>query len=302
MGALALVVAGPLAARAAPPGSPWGERYFPNVELVTQDGEKVKFYDDLVRDKHVVVDFVFTNCTKQCGLMTANLARVQRELGDRVGKDIFFYSITLDPERDTPAALKRYAQAFKAGPGWTFLTGRKEDVALLRKKFGDLAPRDDHSATINIGNDRVGQWWHTNAIDNPRYLATVIGDWMDPASRSNTGGRSYAEAPRRLAMPGKGRKIFDQQCVMCHLPGGESVGPGLDGVVALRGRAWLSRWLASPGKMVEEKDPAALDLLARHGNVLMPNPGLSDGDVAEVIAYLDSPIPSAGTPRAAGSP
>ena len=257
----------------------------------------MRFYDDLLRDRHVVVDFVFTHCTKQCGLMTANLARVRRELGDRVGKDIFFYSITLDPERDTPAVLKRYAQAFKAGPGWRFLTGSKEDVALLRKKFGDLAPRDDHSATINIGNDKVGQWWHTSAIDNPRYLATVIGDWMDPASTANAGGRSYAEAPARLAMPGRGRKLFEQRCVMCHLPGGHSVGPALDGVVALRGRPWLLRWLASPGKMVEAKDPVALELLSRNGDVLMPNPELSDADVAEVIAFLESSGRSAADAR-----
>jgi protein SCO1 len=199
--------------------------------------------------------------------------------------------------------LKRYAQAFKAGPGWRFLTGSKEDIALLRRKFGDLAPRDDHSATINVGNDKVGQWWHTNAIDNPRYLATVVGDWMDPASTANTGGRSYAEAPARLAMPGKGRKIFEQQCVMCHLPGGQSVGPGLDGVVALRGRPWVARWLASPGKMVEEKDPVAVELVSRHGDVLMPNPDLSDGDLAEVMAFLESASrPGAdGLPPAAGS-
>jgi protein SCO1/2 len=286
---LALVAAAvvPGAAGAAPPGSPWGERYFPNVELVTQDGAKVRFYDDLVKDKHVVVDFVFTSCTKQCGLMTANLARVQRQLGDRVGKDIFFYSITLDPERDTPEALKRYAKAFKAGPGWTFLTGKPEDIQLLRRKFGDLAPRDDHSASINVGNDAVGQWWHTGALDDPKYLATVIGSWMDTTPRPAPAARSYAEAPTRLPVPSRGERIFKSKCVMCHLADGESVGPALQGVVERRGRPWLSRWIKEPWRLVDEKDPVAVKLLARYGDVLMPTSELSDEDVAEVIRFLE---------------
>lgn len=300
---LALLLAAPVAARGAPPGSPWGERYFPNVELVTQDGEKVRFYDDLVRDKHVVVDFIFTHCTKQCGLMTASLARVQRALGDRVGKDIFFYSITLDPERDTPEVLKRYARAFKAGPGWKFLTGRAEDVALLRRKFGDLAPRDDHAATINVGNDRIGQWWHTGAVDDPRYLATLIGSWMDPAAKANAGTRSYADAPLRVASPGPGERIFNAKCVMCHLAEGEGVGPGLAGVVARRSRTWLARWIKDPARLVDEGDPLARTLLARYGDVLMPTPELSDRDVAEVIRFLEGPAPSdarrPGAPAAA---
>src|SRR6185369_16056859 len=111
---VALCAAG--VARAAPPGSKWNAAYFGNAELVTQDGRTVRLYDDLLRGKIVVVSFVFTRCTKQCGLITASLARVQRLLGDRMGKDVFFYSISIDPERDTPAVLKEYATAFRAGP------------------------------------------------------------------------------------------------------------------------------------------------------------------------------------------
>ena len=103
--ALSATLAFAPAAWAAPKGSPWNRDYFGNAELTTQDGRKVKFYDDLVEGKIVVVDFVFTHCAKQCGLMTASLARVQRLLGDRMGKDIFFYTITLDPDRDTPEVL-----------------------------------------------------------------------------------------------------------------------------------------------------------------------------------------------------
>jgi protein SCO1/2 len=266
-------------ARAAPPGSPWDARYFGNAELVTQDGRTVRFYDDLLKDKHVVVSFVFTNCTRQCGLITANLARVQRALGDRVGKDIFFYSITLDPKRDTPAALKQYAAAFKAGPGWTFLTGSEADLRAIRKRFGDLAPIEDHSAAINVGNDAVGQWWHTSALDSPAYLATVIGDWMDPAFKGRPAARSYAEAAVPTP-PTRAEVLFRDHCQACHLPGGASVGPDLAGVAERRGREWLHRWIRRPGRLVDEGDPAALELLERSGGVLMPTLELAEADWA----------------------
>src|SRR5689334_25348966 len=84
----------------------WGADYFPNVPLVTQDGRTVRFYDDLLKDKIVAIDLVYTNCRYVCPLETARLAQVQRLLGDRVGRDVFSYSITIDPARDTPEVLK----------------------------------------------------------------------------------------------------------------------------------------------------------------------------------------------------
>jgi protein SCO1/2 len=285
--ATACLALGAAPSRAAPPGSPWGEKYFPNVELVTHEGKKVKFYDDLVRDKRVVISMIYTSCTKVCGLMTANLARVRRELGDRVGKDIHFYSISLDPEHDTPAVLKEYAASFKTGPGWTFLTGAKEDIKLIRKRFGDMAPVEDHAPRINVGNDPDGQWWSTSALDNPRYLATMIAGWMDP---SWTGGEQVAAASysRAPAIPkfGPGQGVYRQKCAACHLPNGGSVGPDLAGVVARRGEAWLTRWIKEPDVMLREKDPVAIQLLAEYRGVPMPNLGLSDSEVKEVVAFL----------------
>jgi protein SCO1/2 len=84
----------------------WGPDYFPNVELTTQDGATVHFYDDLLKGKMVVIELIYTHCVDACPLETARLAQVQRLLGDRVGKEIFFYSISIDPEHDTPAELK----------------------------------------------------------------------------------------------------------------------------------------------------------------------------------------------------
>ncbi len=105
--------------------------HFPNVELITQDGQKVHFYDDLIKGKIVAIDLIYTNCEYACPLETARMAQIQKKLGDRVGQDIFFYSISIDPERDTPKVLKEYMEKFHVGPGWLFLTGKKADSELL---------------------------------------------------------------------------------------------------------------------------------------------------------------------------
>src|SRR5919202_1078553 len=94
---------------------PWGPNYFPNVPLVTQDGNVVRFYDDLLKGKSVVINVIYTRCRDRCPLETAKLAQVQRLLGDRMGRDIFFYSITIDPDHDTPAVVSEYAEKYHAG-------------------------------------------------------------------------------------------------------------------------------------------------------------------------------------------
>src|SRR5690242_9467151 len=162
----------------------WGADYFPNVALTTQDGKIVHLYDDLLKGKIVAIDLVYTHCQYVCPLETARLAQVQRLLGGRVGKEIFFYSLSIDPRRDTPEVLKAYAEKYHAGPGWTFLTGQPEDVKLVARKLGlafepDPVNRDGHSADLMIGNVATGQWVRNSAVDNPRFLATKIGEFLD---------------------------------------------------------------------------------------------------------------------------
>src|SRR5260221_13727878 len=129
-----LYLAGPKPAAAD--NARWGADYFPNVTLITQDGVKVRFYDDLLKGKSVVIDLIYTHCVDACPLETARLAQVQKKLGDRVGKDIFFYSISIDPDHDTPEVLRAYMKQFHVGPGWTFLTGKKEDIIFLGRRLG----------------------------------------------------------------------------------------------------------------------------------------------------------------------
>src|SRR5215467_6592973 len=169
---------------AAADNSRWGANYFPNVILTTQDGTKVRFYDDVLKGKIVVIDLIYTHCVDACPLETARLAQVQKMLGDRIGKDIFFYSISIDPNRDTPKVLKEYAEKYHAGPGWTFLTGKKSDIDLISKKLGlysepDPSNRDGHTPSVLVGNEPSGQWIRNSATDNPRFLANMIGGWLD---------------------------------------------------------------------------------------------------------------------------
>ena len=132
--------------------------YFPNVVLRTQDDKPVRFYDDLVKDKAVTINFFFARCEEICPLVTSNLAKVQRLLGDRVGRDLFMNSISLKPEEDTPAKLKAYAEMHGARPGWTFLTGAPADVELLRRSLGFTNPsaKVDKDLNQHIGNVRYG--------------------------------------------------------------------------------------------------------------------------------------------------
>src|SRR6266849_4573833 len=141
----------------------WGADYFPNVPLTTQDGTSVHLYDDLLKGKSVAINVIYTSCQDECPLETARLVQVQRLLGERMGKDIFFYSITIDPKRDTPEVLKTYADKFGVGPGWLFLTGKDEDIKLATKKLGlsrarDADTRDGHGSSLMVGNEPTGQW------------------------------------------------------------------------------------------------------------------------------------------------
>src|SRR5712675_286140 len=126
LGALSLFAAALASPGTAFGGSPWGADYFPNVPLVNQDGVVLRFYDDLLKGKAVAVNLIYTHCSASCPLETAKMAQVQRLLGDRVGKDVFFYSISIEPAHDTPEVLRAYAKRFRAGRGWLFLTGKDE--------------------------------------------------------------------------------------------------------------------------------------------------------------------------------
>jgi cytochrome oxidase Cu insertion factor (SCO1/SenC/PrrC family) len=147
----------------------------PDVELLNQDGEKVRFYSDLVKGKTVAVNFIFTTCTTICPPLGATFARVQKDLGERTGRDVHFISVSVDPATDTPERLKAWGAKFKAGPGWTFVTGQKPQVdELLRALAASASRREDHTPMVLIGNDATGQWTRTYGLAKPSQLVKII--------------------------------------------------------------------------------------------------------------------------------
>ena len=157
-----------------------------NIPLMTHEGKVVRFYDDLIKQKTVMINFMYAKCADICPGMTANLKLVQKELGDRVGKDIFMYSISLEPEHDTPEVLKAYAELFHVKKGWTFLTGKKADIELLRKQLGfsfsDPALDQDktqHTGVVKFGIEALERWGMSPAMGDPKYIAEYLR-WMEP--------------------------------------------------------------------------------------------------------------------------
>jgi protein SCO1 len=265
-------------------------RSFPNVTLTTHQGKQVRFFDDLIKGKIVAIDLIYTTCQYACPLETARLAQVQRLIGDRMGRDVFFYSITIDPDHDTPAVLDDYARKYGAGPGWLFLTGAKPDIDLLSKRLGlysepDPANPDGHLPYLLVGNEATGEWMRNSAVDNPKFLARTIADWLNGWRQKST-LKAYAESPTTAF--DAGQYTFGYHCAACHtIGGGTRIGPDLDGITSRRDRAWLEHFIAAPDRMNANGDPIAVALRKTYQQARMPNLDLTDEDIAAVIDYVD---------------
>jgi protein SCO1/2 len=270
--------------------NPYGAGYFPNLPLTTQDGKAVNFYEDLLKGKSVAINVIYTSCTDECPLETAKMAQVARIFGDRMGRDIFFYSISIDPNHDTPAVLKAYAKNFNVGPGWLFLTGKEADIKVIVKKLGlsrgsDRANKDGHTASLMVGNEPTGQWMRNSAVDNPVFLSASIGSFLGWREESSA-RKSYAQASTLVLDPGE--YLFQSRCSVCHsIGGGDKIGPDLAGVTARRERSWVGRYLMAPAKMRAEGDPTAL-ALARSYRTAMPDQKLGGEDLTAILSYLEA--------------
>jgi len=147
----------------------------PDVEVLDQDGNARHFYSDLIKGKTVAINFIFTNCTTICPPLAATFARVQREMGDRVGKDVHFISISVDPLTDTPERLKAWGAKFKAGAGWTFVTGNKPEMDKLLNALGaSVSRREDHTPSVIVANDRKDIWTRTYGLARTSQMVGLI--------------------------------------------------------------------------------------------------------------------------------
>jgi protein SCO1/2 len=167
------------------PASPGATRYT-NAVLRNQNNEAVKFYDDLIRGKQCVVNFMYAECHGSCPAVTQTLKTIYRQLKDRMGRDLFFYSMTIKPDEDTPAALKHYAESRNVDlPGWYFLTGDPYDIETIRFRLFNMGhPGIDldfamHSGTFRIINDATNYWGHAGAFASQKNIMDRIA-WADP--------------------------------------------------------------------------------------------------------------------------
>lgn len=170
------------AAKAEPVAIPGGSeldaassKWFTETELIDQNGKTHRFYSDLVRGQKVVINFIFTSCKTACSPITARLAEVRKRLGSKLGREVRFLTLTVDPSNDRPEVLKKFATKFGAGPGWYFLTGKPENVGAVLKKLGGYTDDpEQHSTALLIGNPTTGHWLKVPAAHTAAQIAHAI--------------------------------------------------------------------------------------------------------------------------------
>lgn len=168
--------------------------HLPNLPLLTHEGKKVMFYDDLIKGRIVTLNFFFAKCDEICPRVTANLAQVQTHLGADLGTKVFMYSFTLKPEEDDVDAIRKYRETYHARPGWTFLTGKPEDMEEIRKGIGFTYPdpaidkdKTQHIGNVRYGNEPLMLWGACPGMAHVDFVLEAI-NWM---LRPNTNGGEW---------------------------------------------------------------------------------------------------------------
>ena len=168
------------ASHAGPPTKGQGpdqKRSIPDAEVVNQDGKRIRFYSDLVKDKVVIVSFVFTTCALICPMQGESLSKLQAELGERLGSEVHLISVSTDPEGDTPERLKTWGLKFGARPGWTLVTGKKSEIDKVAVALtGAPAVKGEHSPAVFVGSDKTGRWIRAYGLAAPAKLAGLIDE------------------------------------------------------------------------------------------------------------------------------
>ena len=212
--------------------------------------------------------------------------------------------MTVDPEVDTPEKLKAYSKAFATGPGWSFVTGKPEDIRAINYRLGERSKvLSEHRNEIVLGNDVTGEWQRDNVMGDLDRVVRTIRE-MDPKFRAQV-----QPVPRNPAMntglamgTQPGQAMYKKVCTPCHTIGvGDKVGPDLRGVTERRDRAWLVSYLRNPPAMLAKNDPTAVALAAKFDPIRMPNLRLSEQDADDLISFLQqetAKLVEAGTPPA----
>jgi cytochrome oxidase Cu insertion factor (SCO1/SenC/PrrC family) len=162
----------------------------PDLTLLDQDGTEVRFASEVIRDRVVAINFIFTACKAACPSIGLNFARLQERMRDRLGKDCVLVTISVDPENDRPEVLKAWPARFnfEVGPGWYLLTGGKAHVDRLLKALNSYSPeRQSHSQMIVLGDPIKGDWQHVPAMLDPAKLSELLDGYLDARSATPAG-------------------------------------------------------------------------------------------------------------------
>ena len=171
----------------------------PDSVVLDQNNRKLRFYTDLIKGRTVAINFIFTSCTTICPPLTANFAKVQKLMRERGMKDLQLISVSVDPETDTPQKLKSYAEMFQAGPGWTFVTGTRAELEPLWRAFSVYTSnKQDHPATVVIGNDAQHRWTYASGLTSAGKLVTVIESVLDAKPPLESSNARSQEAHRSV--------------------------------------------------------------------------------------------------------
>ena len=182
----------PASVQSAPPGAApsAAQKYFTDVELIDQDGRRVRLYSDLLKGKTVVVNAFFATCKGVCPPMSQNLQRVQEAFRERVGKDLHIISISVDPEADTPPVLKEYAKCYGAVPGRYFVTGKKENVDWALYKLGQyVEQKESHTSIFIVGNEATGLWKKLHGLANVAEIITSVESVLNDNGAAGGGAK-----------------------------------------------------------------------------------------------------------------
>lgn len=190
--------------------------YFTNAVLTTHEGRQVKFYDDLIRGKIVIINMMYAKCEGICPAAATNLKRVQEGLKGRIGRDTFLYSITLKPEQDDAEALMHFThmRGIKP-PGWLFLTGDADEIETIRFRLfrWDQPGLDNdvnqHTGMLFLHNDNLSRNCKTPALGSVRQILETIS-WLDPvpvqAARARKNAAQEVERLNREAAWARGER------------------------------------------------------------------------------------------------
>lgn len=160
-------------------GDDKARQYFTDTVLLTHEGKEVRYYSDLLEGRTVIISFIFTSCTDACPLINTTLQRVQERLKDRIGKDIYILSITVDPEVDTVKVISDYRKKYKAMDGWLFLTGSARNLDIVGQKMGQVFDKEAHLTALLVGNTKTARWRKIPANLSDAIIASQVKDIAD---------------------------------------------------------------------------------------------------------------------------